>query len=299
MQSLSVAPAHVLLSPMSSDSSINLINFSKIGLSTLKDSSAFKKIQYHSKVNPHAMYNDFSNDSLRYNKLHNLYLTQSQFLESYNYGTFRQKGSSALASSSYNNLGFEKKALNKVLNYNFSTDVSSKSLLFPGNLSLMDRSTNLGSLYNNMLASAPKTPNTMLTLSETLSPNSKYSLGLTTDGKYYTNPFKYYGATYTAPLQGNDPFNSNIDLVSNNSVTSPVSDLNNLNKSYKFQDLKSNNLNFLSSDKNVRSLDQVSSSKNLLNFMNGATNLLTLSDSSIGKGVSSDEVSLFSSAKNN
>jgi hypothetical protein len=245
------------------------------------------------------MYNDFSNTSLRHTKLYDLYLNSNRFLESYNYGTFRQQGSSALASNNYNNLGFEKNALNKALNYNFNTDVSSKIILFPGNITLPNKATDLGTLYSSIFLNTPKTPSVAFAVSEIRNPNSKYGLGLTTDGKHYTNPFKYYGATYNTLIQNSSLFNGNTDLALANNAPSPVFNLNNLNKSYKFRDLKSNNLNFLSSDKNVRSLDQVSSSKNLLNFMNGATNLLTLSDSSIGKGVSSDEVSLFSSAKNN
>jgi hypothetical protein len=294
-----VAPAHVLLSPMANNGSIDLVNFSKVGLSTLKDSSAFKKIQYHSKVNPHDMYNDFSSSSLRYNKLYNLYLSSNRFLESYNYGTFRQKGSSALASNSYNNLGFEKKALSKLLNYNFNTNTSAKAILFPGNIVLPDRSSTLGNLHSNMSLSSLKTTNSLSALSEATNSNLKYGLGLTTDGKYYTNPFKYYGASINGFTQNPNLLSDGTDLLINNNTASPVLDLNNFNKSYKFQDLKSNNLNFLSSDKNVRSLDQISPSKNLLNFMGEATNLLTLTSSSIEKNVAPNEFNIFLNSKNN
>jgi len=282
---------------MSNNGSIDLVNFSKVGLSTLKDSSVFKKIQYHSKVNPHYMYNDFSNSSLRYNKLYNLYLSSNRFLESYNYGTFRQKGSSALASNNYNNLGFEKKALSKALNYNFNTNTSTKSILFPGNIVLPNRSSDLGSLYSNFSVSSLKTTNSLFALSESVNSNSKYSLGLTTDGKYYTNPFKYYGNNFNTFTQTSSLLSSGTDLHIGNSTTSPVFDLNNFNKSYKFQDLKSNNLNFLSSDKNVRSLEQVAPSKNLLNFMGEATNLLTVTSSSIEKNIAPNEFNIFLNSK--
>ena len=39
----------MLLSPTDDNSLVNITDFSKIGLSSLKDSSSFKKIQYHSK----------------------------------------------------------------------------------------------------------------------------------------------------------------------------------------------------------------------------------------------------------
>jgi hypothetical protein len=283
---------------MSNNGSIDLVNFSKVGLSTLKDSSAFKKIQYHSKVNPQSMYNDFSSSSLRYNKLYNMYLSSNRFLESYNYGTFRQKGSSALASNNYNNLGFEKKALNKVLNYNFNTDTSHKVILFPGNIALADKSNASGSLHNNISLSSPQTTNSILASSESFNSNAKYSLGLTTDGKYYTNPFKYYGNSFSNFSQPSNLINTNADLLTANGVDSPAADLNNLNKSYKFQDLKSNNLSFLSSDKNVRSLEQVAPSKNLLNFMSESNNLLSVSSNSINKNVAPNELNIFLNSKN-
>jgi len=161
----------------------------------MQDSSAFKKIQYHSKVNPHNMYNDASNTSLRYNKIHNLYLSSNHFLESYNYGTFRQQGSSTLNSNSYGNLGFEKKALAKVMDYNFNTDTNMSPQPLANSITFNNSSPEFGSLYNNVSANSLTTLHTSSIAEELVNPNNKYALGLTTDSKYYSNPFKYYGAS--------------------------------------------------------------------------------------------------------
>jgi hypothetical protein len=245
------------------------------------------------------MYNDFSNNSLRYSKLTSLYLSSNKVLESYNYGTLRQQGSSSLASNNYNDKGFETKALAKLMSYNFGVNPLDSNGLFPGNIVLPNKSSAVGSLQSALEVSSPKTLHSLSSLNESGNPNHKYALGLTTDGKYYSNPFKYYGGTFANFSQSHNLFTSGDKLGAMSNPGSPVTSLGNVNQSYKFQDLKSSNLSFLSPDKNVRSLEHVSPSKNLFNLLSEPNNMLSISSHSVGEKISPSELGVFTAAQSN
>ena len=53
------------------------MKFADLGTNNVKDSAAFKKIQYFSKANPQQLYGNVSEFNLRYKKLADLYLNES------------------------------------------------------------------------------------------------------------------------------------------------------------------------------------------------------------------------------
>ena len=95
---LTSAPAHILLSPSENKSISNFINFNSIGSSTILDSSAFKKVQSSSKINTANLFNTPEDFTLRYNKLHNLYMSDLSLSDSLSYGIRRQHEYSSINS---------------------------------------------------------------------------------------------------------------------------------------------------------------------------------------------------------
>ena len=75
--SLSVSPSSAILSPNDSANNLNLVDFSNIGRNISADSTAFKKIQNFSKLNPQFLYTQPGAYYSRFNKLNQLYATES------------------------------------------------------------------------------------------------------------------------------------------------------------------------------------------------------------------------------
>ena len=293
LQSLSNSPAHALISPMSKSGSANLTDYSKVGLSTIKDSSAFKKIQYHSKVNPQSLYSESSGYSQRYNKLHSLYLSSNKLNDSYNYGTMRQHGFSSLSSNA-SNYGLESTAVNKMLNYNYGVSTNYETQKHAASLPVRSDKSNTSYIAKAISDSSDgMTPGVDASKHLSYSGNER-SISATTDSKFYANPVKSYlgkPSKVSRELNNYSPG----DLATNSVTSSPSTNSINRSSSYKFKDLKSSNLNFLSSDKNVRNLDQVSLAKNNFNLTSENSNLSSLVASTINKegNASADELSLY------
>ena len=51
MSNGTTVPSYLLLTPQSNQKILNFINFNKSGINTLNNSTAFKKIQFASKIN--------------------------------------------------------------------------------------------------------------------------------------------------------------------------------------------------------------------------------------------------------
>jgi len=84
-------PAHVILSPNDNNNSLNFIDFSNVGNSISKDSSAFKKIQKFSKLSLNNISKNVTFNNQVFTKINNTYLNASNINNnSYNYGTTRQ-----------------------------------------------------------------------------------------------------------------------------------------------------------------------------------------------------------------
>jgi len=61
-----------------------------VGASGAKDAAAFKKIQYFSKTNPQQLYSNVSEFNLKYRKISDLYLNDTEPTTTFAYGTLRQ-----------------------------------------------------------------------------------------------------------------------------------------------------------------------------------------------------------------
>jgi hypothetical protein len=73
---LSVVPASAVLSPNDSVNNLNLVDFSNIGRNISADSTAFKKIQNFSKLNPQFIYTQPASYYTRFHKVNNLYVNE-------------------------------------------------------------------------------------------------------------------------------------------------------------------------------------------------------------------------------
>jgi len=289
---------------MDKSGSVNLTNYSKVGLSTLKDSSAFKKIQYHSKVNPQSLYGDSSNYSQRYNKLYNLYLNTSNLNDSYNYGTMRQQGYSTLAAtpSSY---GLESHSVSKMLDYNYGVSGDAVSGKHAKALAVSSNQLNTNNLANTVSYSSDSSVVSAESIKHANFESNKSLLNSTTDSKFYPNPVKSY---LSKPKQASGvraqvdlSVTSSADLPSGIRAQSPAVNKTNNSSSYKFRDLKSSDLSFLSSDKNIRDINQVSLGKTNFNLMSENNNLSSLVSSTIDKSKhsSASEINLYSASNEN
>jgi hypothetical protein len=126
---VSVAPSHLLISPSDNSNLINISDFSKVGLSSLKESSAFKKVQYHSKSPSSQLFDSSTVGYSKFDVLNKLYNTSSNLANSKDYYTDRQDNYTALLASQLSNKSsLESKSVDKYLNYNFNVNHSKSEL---------------------------------------------------------------------------------------------------------------------------------------------------------------------------
>ncbi len=140
-----VTPAHLMLIPTDSSSSLNFLNFQNIGLNTLQESSAFSKIRNSTKVyNSHLVHTP-STFSDKYNLLTALYTDDNSSLMSSSFGVRKQHNllsttslGNSLAGSLLDSNSFSS-YLEHNLNLNRSIDLASysNSLSAPSALSLV------------------------------------------------------------------------------------------------------------------------------------------------------------------
>lgn len=254
---MSTTPSHLILSPSDQKGSLNLSDFSKIGLSSLSDSSAFKKVQYFSKVNPHNLYSS-NYGSAPLDKISSTGYQPSSVINSSSYFVGRQQGSSSKLTTQYDNrVSLDPNSINQFLSYNYNMDSNIKTPYFFNN-EPTEKNAKLSIVSEKISADLSAAPSTSISLDTR--PDLQSSVNNSSDGKYFGNPAKYALHTSAGQAKGLDdlsPNNATIFNHSNNSHTN------------KFKDLKSNNLNFLSSDKNIRLLDKVSHNKPNFNFSSG------------------------------
>jgi len=274
------------LSPADESGIVNFIDFNEIGSRVTQGATAFKKIQYHSKINPQSLFNISNDYNLRYNKISNLYMNDLSLLNSSNYGTFRQHNYVTPKSLSNTFLTkIDNQNINKFLNYNYS-------ILNQNTRSVTDLSQNNLNLREGVLA-----PKVSIKVNEMLNifnfknnivklqllnyPTKMSIINSTNDQKHYNNPLKYtlnslfnkkslLGKDYTLSFFDQTDLNTNLVL---NNLTS---DIQNTNLLYRFRDLKSNNLSYLASEKNVRLLNNISAKKFNPNFSTSENNVDSL-----------------------
>ena len=114
-------PAHVLLAPVDNNKVLDFVNFNSVGSNLVTGSNAFKKIQSASKSNPHDLYSNTTDYSLKYDKINNLYLTDVVSQDSLFYGIKRQHEYASTSSVlNNNNTHLDNTSVSKLLDYNFN-----------------------------------------------------------------------------------------------------------------------------------------------------------------------------------
>ena len=293
-QNISSTPSHAVLSPSSSNSNINLLDFSKVGLSPLSETTAFKKIQYFSKTNPQSIYTSSSIES-KYSKLSDLYLRSSNLSNSYNYGTHRQHSYSVAASNQYKQGLLDKKSVDTLLayNYNISNDMTPTFSNEHVELLPSDQPSVDSNLYSTITSSASASSINSNFFSE--NPTAQNSMSSTTDAKGHSNALKYVSAS-----KGNSSsvLNSYSDLQRSSVSSLPYLGEDDSSQTFKFKDNKSPNLGFLSSEKSVRLINEVNPSKFNSSFSTASNNLNDLVSNSIGDSITPNLSNVYSGSKN-
>ena len=93
-----VTPAHLLLMPSDATGSANFLNFRDIGVSTLRESSAFAKIRNFTKVYSTQLVHTPSVFASKYQRLSSLYLDENNFLPTSSFGVGKQYNAAAISS---------------------------------------------------------------------------------------------------------------------------------------------------------------------------------------------------------
>lgn len=299
-QSVSIAPSHLLLSPSDSNNIANTTDFSKVGLSSLKDSSAFKKIQLHSKSPSGQLFGSSTTDYSKFDTLNRLYTTSANLTNSKDYYTDRQDNyTSVLASQLGNKSALESKSVDKYLSYNFSISTTKDKLNTFNTLTTNEAGSQLLDLSSafrvkDALQYSTKV-NKMLGAAI-----SSYNVNSTTDGKFSNNMFKLLLASTQVRKTAIDlPLTSSIELSNSDFSNSTTSRFSNIESSSKFKDLKSSNMGFLSSDKNVRLINKLHTSKGQFNLSDKNNNLSDIMSEIGNNNTLVNESSIYNSSSNN
>jgi hypothetical protein len=269
-------PAHIILSPTDNSNIINFMNFENIGVSTVKDSTAFKKIQFFSKTNPTSLFNIKSDFQNSFNKLGSLYNSDLDLNTSYNYGMDRQHNftsqNSLLPS---NSTLIDDKSVNRFFSYNFNLQNNSngKNINYSPSVNRLSYDT-LGSksqandvynYYNLINNSFKKTLDSDFSFF-LKTPSILSIMSAESDSKQYNNLLKYslfHG--HKKKLLWNLQFlnNDSISSSDNLNIPNPLHKFSNLiyntENLLKFKDFKSSNMQFLGSERTVRLLNNLNS----------------------------------------
>jgi heme/copper-type cytochrome/quinol oxidase subunit 2 len=288
---ISSTPAHVVLTPSDNSNLVNFMNLDNIGVSTLKDSTAFKKIQFFSKTNPTSLFNVKSDFQNSLNKLNNLFLNDLDLNQSYTYGMDRQHTYTSLSSTlpMFSTL-MDNKGSEKFFSYNLNRNWESNN-----SLSINRSGYNTGSStsaleedlinnYNSKLPENFKSHNILDFSSFIKIPNIFSVLSAENDSKQYSNDFKFVLNTkHKKKLIHNSDFNFNnvYNSLSNNNLQNidPTNifsnSIYNTENNLKFKDYKSSNAQFLGSERTPRLLNNLNSNlykRNVSNSSNNVTN---------------------------
>jgi hypothetical protein len=176
------------------------MKFSDVGTSGVKDSAAFKKIQYFSKTNPQQLYSNMSEFNLKYKKISDLYLNDAEPNTTFSYGTKRQHNFASSASLTNNsNSLLDNKGLKTLLEYNQSLLQNSTHLDLNQSIKLGGRSSE--SLTTNYTSSLTTKLNDSINSNsikgnDVMKSYTNYTvknslLSAENDSKQFKNPIKY------------------------------------------------------------------------------------------------------------
>ena len=285
-----------MISPSDNNGLVNLSDFSKVGLSSMQDSSAFKKIQYHSKSPSTSLFDSSTVGYSKFGVLSSLYNNNAKLINSKDYYTDRQDSYSALLSTQANlSSNLESNSVSKYLDYNFNVSNEQKPNSFAlsnanystdthfSDFAASDRLSSQLSTANSSGSNLPVLPN---------SSDNSTNINTTTDGKHFANPLKFsLASASTRKSTTNLPVSGYTDLAHQLKYSEAEAVFANNELSSKFKDLKSPNLGFLSPDKNARLVNKLHTDKGQFNFSSSNSNL-----SDILSGAGSSEASLYNTS---
>jgi hypothetical protein len=272
---LSSVPAHVVLTPSDNSNLVNFMDLDNIGVSTVKDSTAFKKIQFFSKTNPTNLFSTKSDFQNSFQKINNYYLNDLELNQSYTYGMDRQHSYSSLSSTlpMFSTL-LDKNSTSKFFSYNFNNSLSNRP----------NSSLNINRLdYNSKVRSGSENEDLMNKFKKLLPqnfsklnsvdfsfftkiPNITSVLSAENDSKQYSNSFKYMLNLHHKKksinnldyvLGTNDVNSSDLKNIDPNNTF--ANSTFNLESNLKFKDYKSSNAQFLGSERTSRLLTNLNS----------------------------------------
>jgi hypothetical protein len=288
-----------LISPSDNSSLVNISDFSKVGLSSLKESSAFKKVQYHSKSPSSQLFDSSTIGYSKFDVLNKLYNTTNNLTNAKDYYTDRQDNyTSLLASQLANKSSLESKSVDKYLNYNFNINQPNNELsTFNSLANSSDTNYHVDANSANRLKSNLYGSSEVASIPSINSEGSAYNISNTSDGKYANNAVKpLLASTNTRKSAIDVTPTTNLDL-SNSAASSTInSKFSNSELSSKFKDLKSPNLGFLSSDKNARLVSKLHTSKGQFNLSDKNSNLSDIISEFNNNGALTKELAVYNSS---
>ena len=304
---ISSVPAHLILTPTDNSNLLNFMDFDSIGTSTVKDSTAFKKIQFFSKTDPTSLFNIQSDFQQSFNKVSSLYTNDLTLNTSYSYGMDRQHNYTSLTSTLplFNTL-LDNTSINKFFGYNFNNLTQHKTTKNPLSIDRLSYQTNGdGSATNesNIYEYYKLFPQKFSRFSELdfvsflKYPNLFSILGAENDSKQFSNPLKLvlnlnHKKKTTLNYQSlfSDLPKTNLGTIEN------LDNLYNSENVFKFKDLKSSNSQFLGSERTVRLLKNLNTNNYKWNISSTPNQVKSLSDKVLGYGSTPGDIYLNSAS---
>jgi hypothetical protein len=274
------------------------MNLDNIGISTVKDSTAFKKVQFFSKSNPSNLFNVKSDFQNSFDKLSNYYLTDLDLNQSYTYGMDRQHTYAPLASSlpMFNTL-MDLNSSEKFFSYNLNTKTpNNKNMLSINRLNGsegVDGTSFTNTITSNFTKLLPNPNINTFDFSWFLKvPKNASVLGSENDSKQYSNDFKFTLNTKSKKksinnlnyLMGNIDSNSDTTTQIYNPNNSFNSSVFNTDNNLKFKDYKSSNAQFLGSERTARLLTNLNSKSFKWNLSASPNTVTSISNNLLSYG---------------
>jgi hypothetical protein len=194
---MSNTPAHVILLPNDNLNIINFMNFDDIGISTLKDASSFRKIQFFSKTDPYSLFGTKSDFETSFAKISSLYKTDQKLVSSMAYGTKRQHNYNSLLSvTPITQSTIDNYSVNQYFSYNLNTKYKSKPTSFFNSSDNENFSfNNTKNVNNNIIKMIPYqinfNPFNIFTNNSSNFKSLMSSFSIDTDSQKVNNDFKY------------------------------------------------------------------------------------------------------------
>jgi hypothetical protein len=112
---------NIFVLPADNTNILNIINFKDIGIDTLQSSKAFKQIRASSRIYTNNLVTTVNPMMSRYLKLNDLYLTETDLVNSNSFNTRRQHTTlAAISTTPLNSTFLDQSSLSRFLDYTIS-----------------------------------------------------------------------------------------------------------------------------------------------------------------------------------